>query len=75
MKFSRHKTGFLEFFLLTVLLIWITFRYQHTLNQLHPEWIMLGLAIGLVWCLRHKLHLPFILLLLIAGMLLQDSHQ
>ena len=70
MKFSRHKTGFLEIFLLTVLLIWFAFHYQHTLNQLHPEWVMLGLAIGLVWCLRHKLCLPFILLLLIAGMLL-----
>ena len=42
MKFSWHKTGFLEIILLTVLLIWIAFRYQDTLNQLHPEGIMLG---------------------------------
>ena len=69
MKFSWHKTGYLEIILLTVLLIWIVFRYQHTLNQFHPEWIILGLAIGLVWCVRDKLHLPFNLLLLIAGML------
>ena len=71
MKFSWHKTGFLEIISLTVLLTWIESRYQHILNHLHPEWIMLGLAICLVWCIRHKLHLPFILLLLIAGMLLR----
>ena len=48
MKFSLHKTGYLEIVLLTVLVIWITFRYQHTINRLHPEWFILVLAIGLV---------------------------
>lgn len=72
MKFSWHKTGLMEIIILPVVLIWIVFRYQHTLNQLHPEWIMLGLGLGLVWCLRHKLHLPLILLLLIAGILLHQ---
>ena len=42
MKFIWHKTGFLEIILLTVLLICIVFRFQHTLKKFHPEWIMLG---------------------------------
>jgi len=42
MKFSWYKTGFLEIILLTVLLFWIAFRYQYTLNHLHPEWVILG---------------------------------
>ncbi len=70
MKFSWHKTGLLQIIIVSVLLIWIIFRYQHTLNQLHPEWIMLGLGLGLLWSLRHNLHFPLILLLLIGGMLL-----
>ena len=70
MKFSWHKTGLLQIIIVSVLLIWIVFRYQHTLNQLHPEWIMLGLGLGLLWSLRHNLHFPLILLLLIGGMLL-----
>ena len=42
MNFSFYKISILEIILLTVFLIWIACCYQDTLNQLHPEGIMLG---------------------------------
>ena len=70
MQFKWYKTGFIEFSALAAAVIWLSFRYQHTLNQLHPEWILLGLSLGVLWCLRHNLYLPLFLLLLSAGILL-----
>ncbi|MBT5834861.1 MAG: hypothetical protein HOH83_08705, partial [Deltaproteobacteria bacterium] len=58
MQFKWHKTGLIELFFLLAALIWIFFRYHETLNLLHPEWIILGLGLGFLWCLRHKLYLP-----------------
>ena len=72
MQFKWHKTGLIELTFLLAALIWISFRYQDTLNLLHPEWIILGLGLGFLWCLRHKLYLPLFLLLLIAGTLLHQ---
>jgi len=72
MQFKWHKTGLIELIFLLAALIWISFRYQDTLNLLHPEWIILGLGLGFLWCLRHKLYLPLFLLLLIAGTLLHQ---
>ena len=72
MQFKWHKTGLIELTFLLAALIWIPFRYQDTLNLLHPEWIILGLGLGFLWCLRHKLYLPLFLLLLIAGTLLHQ---
>ena len=72
MQFKWHKTGLIELTSLLAALLWISYRYQHTLNQLHPEWILLGLGIGVLWCLRHNLYLPLFLLLLIAGILLHQ---
>ena len=46
MQFKWHKTGLIELTSLLAALLWISYRYQHTLNQLHPEWILLGLGIG-----------------------------
>ena len=70
MQFKWHKTGLIELTFLLAALIWISFRYQDTLNLLHPEWIILGLGLGFLWCLCHKLYLPLFLLLLIVGTLL-----
>ena len=72
MLFKCYKTGLLEFASLLAALIWISLRYQHTLNQLHPEWILLAVALGVFWCLRHKLYLPLFLLFLIAAILLHQ---
>jgi len=72
MQFKWHKTGLIELTFLLAAVIWIYFRYQDTLNLLHPEWIILGLGLGFLWCLRHKLYLPLFLLLLIAGTLLHQ---
>ena len=72
MQLKWHKTGLIELTFLLAALIWISFRYQDTLNLLHPEWIILGLGLGFLWCLRHKLYLPLFLLLLIAGTLLHQ---
>lgn len=60
----------LKFASLLAALIWIYYRYQHTLNQLHLEWILLAVAFGVFWCLRHKIYLPLILLVLNAAILL-----
>ena len=72
MQLKWHKTSLIELTFLLAALIWISFRYQDTLNLLHPEWIILGLGLGFLWCLRHKLFLPLFLLLLIAGTLLHQ---
>jgi ComEC/Rec2-related protein len=72
MQLKWHKTSLIELTFLLAALIWISFRYQDTLNLLHPEWIILGLGLGFLWCLRHKLYLPLFLLLLIAGTLLNQ---
>ena len=72
MQFKWHKTGLIELIFLLAALIWIFFRYHETLNLLHPEWIILGLGLGFLWCLRHKLYLPLFLLLFIAGTLLHQ---
>ena len=72
MLFKWHKTGLLEFASLLAALIWIYYRYQHTLNQLHLEWILLAVAFGVFWCLRHKIYLPLILLVLTAAILLHQ---
>ena len=72
MLFKWHKIGLLEFASLLAVLIWIFFRYQHTLNQLHPEWILMAVALGVFWCLRYNLYLPLFLLLLIAAILLHQ---
>ena len=72
MLFKWHKTGLLEFTSLLAALIWIYYRYQHTLNQLHLEWILLAVAFGVFWCLRHKIYLPLILLVLTAAILLNQ---
>ena len=72
MQLKWHKTSLIELTFLLAALIWISFRYQDTLNLLHPEWIILGLGLGFLWCLRHKLYLPLFLLLLIAGTLLHQ---
>gem|GEM_PF-6457327 len=72
MLFKWHKIGLLEFASLLAVLIWIFFRYQHTLNQLHPEWILMAVALGVFWCLRYNLYLPLSLLLLIAAILLHQ---
>jgi len=45
MQFKWHKTGLIELTFLLAALIWISFRYQDTLNLLHPEWIILGLGL------------------------------
>ena len=72
MQLKWNKNGLIELTFLLVALIWIPPRYQDTLNLLHPEWIILGLGLGFLWCLRHKLYLPLFLLLLIAGTLLHQ---
>jgi len=72
MLFKWYKTGLLEFATLLAALLWIFSRYQHTLNQLHPEWILLAVVLGVFWCLRHNLYLPLFLLLLIAAILLHQ---
>jgi ComEC/Rec2-related protein len=72
MQLKWHKISLIELTFLLAALIWISFRYQDTLNLLHPEWIILGLGLGFLWCLRHKLYLPLFLLLLIAGTLLHQ---
>jgi len=72
MQFKWHKTGLIELAFLPAALIWIFYRYSHTLNQLHPEWILLGLGLGVLWCLRYNLYLPLSLLLLIAGIILHQ---
>jgi len=72
MLFKWYKTGLLEFATLLAALLWIFSRYQHTLNQLHPEWILLAVVLAVFWCLRHNLYLPFFLLLLIAAILLHQ---
>jgi len=72
MQLKWHKTSLIELTFLLAALIWIPFRYQDILNLLHPEWIILGLGLGFLWCLRHKLYLPLFLLLLIAGTLLHQ---
>ena len=72
MQLKWHKTSLIELTFFLAALIWISFRYQDTLNLLHPEWIILGLGLGFLWCLRHKLYLPLFLLLLIAGTLLHQ---
>ena len=72
MQFKWHKTSLIELTFLLAALIWIPFCYQGTLNLLHPEWIILGLGLGFLCCLSHKLYLPLFLLLLIAGTLLHQ---
>ena len=72
MLFKWYKTGLLKFATLLAALLWIFSRYQHTLNQLHPEWILLAVVLAVFWCLRHNLYLPFFLLLLIAAILLHQ---
>ena len=70
MRFKWHKTSLIELIILLAALILISFRYQDTINQLHPEWITLGLGLGFLWCLHHNLFLLLFSLLLIAGILL-----
>ena len=72
MQLKWNKNGLIELTFLVDALIWIPFRYQDTLNLLHPEWIILGLGLGFLWCLRHKLYIPLFLFLLIAGTLLHQ---
>ena len=72
MQFKWHKTGLIELAFLPAALIWIFYRYSHTLNQLHPEWILLGLGLGVLWCLRYNLYLPLSLLLLFGGIILHQ---
>ncbi|MBC8257811.1 MAG: ComEC/Rec2 family competence protein [SAR324 cluster bacterium] len=72
MQFKWHKISLIETFCLLAVIIWIFLRFQHTLNQLHPEWILLALGLGFLWCLRHNLYLPIFLLLLLAGILLHQ---
>ena len=71
MQFKSNKTGLIDVTFLLTALIWISFRYQDTLYLLHPEWIILGLSLGFLLCLRHTLNLPLFLLLLFAGTLLR----
>ena len=72
MLFKWYKIGLLEFALLVAVLIWISFRYHYTLNQLHPEWILMAFALGVFWCLRCNLYIPLFLLLLIEAIFLQQ---
>jgi hypothetical protein len=46
MLFKWHKTSLREFASLMAALIWIYYRYKHTLNQFHPEWILLAVFFG-----------------------------
>ena len=53
MQFKCLKTCLIGLTFLLAVLILISFRYQDTLHLLYPEWIILGLGLSFLWCLRH----------------------
>ena len=69
---QRAQKRFAQICVTATALIWIYYSYQHTLNQLHLEWILLAVALGFFWCLCHKIYRPLILLVLTAAILLHQ---